>query len=343
MSDSAGVRIAVFVGIVAILLVGASVAGVVTTDAPPERSDATVDKDYFTSEELLSESELTPRSGEIEFADQPSRTVLVSTDGDPNDLEPVVNALVAHGHEVRIHGGQTTAAPIPVAGIGGTATARTGGSTAGDGGLEAKLDESDALLIVGGSQIDERDHDAIEEFADAGGPVAIATEPTSGFGGSAVDQLTARFGMSVGGGYLYNMHENDANFQRVYASGASGELAEGVDTVVLDRAAPVESDGGEPIATAGGETHYSTTREAGEFNVAVQRENAVVIGDSDIVRPLNYNRGDNQRLLGNVLAFLTGGPEDPYSPTDEQPTEEPAGQPTPDGGATETTPGEETG
>jgi len=105
MNNDRGTRLGLFVGTLALVLVGAMVAGFVIADTPPERSDATVENDYFTSEALLEESEMTPQSGDIEFEEQPSRTVLISTDGDPNDLEPIVNALVAHGHDVRVHGG----------------------------------------------------------------------------------------------------------------------------------------------------------------------------------------------------------------------------------------------
>ena len=67
MSNNRGTRLALFVGTLALVLVGAMVVGFVIADTPPERTDATVENDYFTSEALLEESEMTPRSGDIEF------------------------------------------------------------------------------------------------------------------------------------------------------------------------------------------------------------------------------------------------------------------------------------
>ena len=320
MPEGRGKRLGVFVGALALVVVGAAVAGFVVADTPPERSDATVEKEYFTSEELVEESNLRPKSGTIEFDEGPSRTVLISTNGDPSELEPVVDALVAHGHEVRIHGGGGTV-PVGVpATIVGAQAGPTGTATAG-GGLDAELADADALLIVGGSQFSEDDHEAIAAFADAGGPVALATDSASAMGRSNIDELTSRFGMAVGEGYLYNMHENDANYQRVYAEGTGGDLGAGVDRVVLDGATPIESHGANAAVTAAGETHYSTTRESGEYAAAVQNGNVVVIGDADIVRPFNYNRADNEQLLGNVLGVLTDGPEEPYTPAESTPPE----------------------
>jgi hypothetical protein len=324
MADG-GTRLVAFLGVLALVIAGAAVAGFVMADTPPERSDASVEKNYFTSEEVLEESEMTPRAGDIELDSEASRTVLVSTDGDPSELEPVVSALVAHGHEVRIHGGGGTGA-IP-SGIVGAQPAPTGASGGGD--LATELEDADALLVVGSSHLSEEDHGTVEEFVNAGGRVAITTDP----GATDVNGLTSRFGVSIGDGYLYNMHENDANFQRVYADGADGDIAEGVDRVALDGAAPIEHDGGTTALTAGGETRYSTTRDAGTFAVAVRSGDIVVLGDTDLLKPLDYNRADNEQLLGNVLGHLTNGPADPYSASEEPTSGAP--RPTPPESGTE--------
>lgn len=142
----------------------------------------------------------------------------------------------------------------------------------------------------------------------------IAAEPASLGAGASTDALTSRFGITVGDGYLSNMHENDANYQRVFATGGDSPLAGSVDRVVVDGAAPVWSDAGTTLASTGDRTRYSTTRENGGYAVAARNDGVVVLGDTDVLRPLNYNRLDNNRLLGGVLGFLTDGPDDPYTP-----------------------------
>lgn len=312
-------RIALFLGVVVLVTGITAGLGFATADAPGERTDATVDNDYFTSEQLLEDSTLEERSGTIDFERQAPRTVLIASDGDPSEIEPVVDALVAHGHEVRFLGGGGAVVPQPIA-VGTAVDADAASETTT--GIAAGLDEADALLVVGGAQFDDEEAEQIEEFADAGGHVAIATDATaSPFGGGATE-LTSRFGVTVGSGYLFDMHDNDANFQRVYAEGSDETLAAGVDDLVLDGASPVHSTDGTTIAkTAGDETRYSETRDADEFDVAVRSDTVVVVGDADLFRTLNYNRADNEVLVSNVLSHLTSGPSNPYTPPGAQPEE----------------------
>ncbi len=310
-------RVLTFVVVAALVIGTAGAAGYATAPAAPDRVDATVEKDYFTSEEIVENAQLAPRSGDIELSDQPERTVMVSTDGSVEALEPVVRALVRNGHEVRIHGGG--GAPMPVSGILGGATMASTSVSSSTGDLASELAEVDALFAVGGSQFSDEEYATIEEFQ-TNGSVVLATDPGGALSGSASDALTSRFGVAVGDGYLYNMQENDANFQRIYAEGAEGDLAEGVDRVVLDTAVPLQADAdGTAALTAAEQTRYDTTRESGTYQVAVTSGNAVVIGDADFMAPLDYNRADNEVLLGNVLDHLVDTPENPYSVPSEGP------------------------
>ena len=323
-------RMGTFVVVVALVIGTAGVAGYATAPAAPDRVDATVEKDYFTSERIVENAQLAPRSGEIELSEQPERTVMISTDSSVEAVEPVVRALVRNGHEVRIHGGGGT--PMPVTGILGGATMASASVSSSSGALASELAEVDALFAVGGSQFSDAEYATIEEFA-ANGSFVLATDPGGTFQGSASDALTSRFGVAVGDGYLYNMHENDANFQRIYAEGGTSDLAAGVGRVVLDTAVPLQVNAaGTPGLTATEQTKYDTTRESSTYRVAVQSGNAIVIGDADFMAPLDYNRADNEVFLGNVLDHLVDTPENPYS----VPTEDPQ-RPTP---PTEATPGE---
>ena len=324
-------RIGVFVLVVAAVVGMAAIGGYAMAETPPDRTDATVEKNYFTDESLVTDAELTDRSGEVELSEQDSRTILISTDGQVSELEPVIEALVANGHEVRVQGGGSSIQPMSGIITGSvTATQRV---SAADGGLEEELGEADALLAVGGTQFSDEEYTTIESFAEEGS-VVLATDPSGGLSGTVSDGLTARFGITVGEGYLYNMHENDANYQRVYAAGASDDIGENVDRIVLDTAAPVTTHDGTTAATVGEQTRYSVTRETEQFAVAVQSGNVIVIGDSDFLTPLDYNRADNNVFLGNVLESLTDTPEDPYSPpSDEEPSSPDRTQYPPDGGS----------
>lgn len=315
MSQRPMARLGVFVLVVAAVIGAAGVAGLVMADSAPDRVDATVEKDYFTSQEVVENAELTQRSGEIEMADQPSRTVLISTDGSIGDIEPVVTALVSNGHEVRIHGGGGSSVRSVGGLVGGTAMASSSVSTS-EGDIASTLSEVDALLAIGGSQFESEDYETIGAFAE-NGSVVLATDPSVGFSEAASEELTSRLGVTVGDSYLYNIAENDANYQRIFAAGDGSELADGVDDVVLDMAAPVSTHNGTTVLSAGDGTRYATTRADGSYGVAVQSGNALVIGDTDFMAPLDYNRADNNRLIGNTLEFLTDTPENPYTPPEE--------------------------
>jgi len=86
----------------------------------------------------------------------------------------------------------------------------------------------------------------------------------------------------------------------------------------VDGAAPVWSDDGTALATAGGDTRYSTTRAHDSYTLAVRNEHVLALGDSDVLRPMNHNRADNNQLLGGTLAFRTDGPRDPYTPVEPE-------------------------
>jgi hypothetical protein len=297
-------RLAALVVIVGVVVVGAATIGFMAADRPAEATGATVDKGYYTDESLVSEAELEPRSGEIDLEGGPSRTVAIATNGPVAELDPVVSSLVDAGHEVQIVGGGGSLPP-GLALLGARPAPTSGEET----DLVRTLDDADAFLVVGNTAFDADERDAIEEFVANDGRFVVATDDASA--DSDLVSLTSEFGVAVSDGYLYNMQENDANYQRVYGSG-TGPISD-ADRLVFDRVSPVSGSGTTVARVEGEGTHYSTTRSPGAFDVAVRSESVMLIGDSNIYAPLNYNRGDNAQLVSQSLSFLTSGPEDPYT------------------------------
>jgi hypothetical protein len=274
-----------------------------------DRVDASVEKDYYTSESVVESAKLVEASGQITIDSPRSATVLIKHDGPNGEIEPITRALIRAGHEVRFYRGGDAMRP-------------------GESRLNRSLADADAFLVVGASGFTPADLNGIEAFADAGGRVVVVHDATAGGmsvgipgipgpirptgpGGAPADALTSRFGISTGEGYLYNMQENDENHKRVFASPAGGRLAEGVDRLVLDTASPVYSGTGRTVVTASDGTHYSVSRDADEFAVAVRSGDALVLGDTAMLTETNYNRADNEVFLGNVLTFLTSGTKVP--------------------------------
>jgi len=180
-----------------------------------------------------------------------------------NDLQPFVDALVAAGHEVRFYAGGQSGVVRP---------------TQGGSPFNETLRSADALVVAspghglhrrpdsrcGGVRRRRRSCAAGRGPADhRWGPAdRLDTRPDRrvvGVGGGQPATLAARFDVTFGAGYLYDMAENANNFQRVYAGGDVG-VAEGVEAAVLLEATPLRTGpDATPVLTAES-VSLSTTR-----------------------------------------------------------------------------------
>jgi hypothetical protein len=246
-------------------------------------------------------------------------------DFDREEIEPMVDALIAQGYEVRFHGGD---------GPGGAPRSAGPGSTSP---LNQSLRGADAFVVISPERpFSDAAQRGIADFADRGGRVALLGEPTSPtpsvvslFGPapgpdvtSQMTPLSSRFGMSLSTGYLYNMHENGNNFQNVYAS-ASGDspLTDGVDRVLFDRATEVSVGGDASVVlSATDRTALSTTRQQEGYPIAAVNDGVALIGDTSFLEPANYQYADNEVLVGNLAEFLVSGEKEPKpTPTAQRP------------------------
>lgn len=311
---SRGARIGLFVAVLAVAVLAAASAGFILADQPDRPTDATFEQDYYTSPDFA-DATLADRSGEIAIESDEPRTILIATDRDPADLEFVVAALTEHGHDVRFYGagGAPPMPAMPGEVVQEDVAIDQPPAQQPQSQLGMALADADAMVVLGAQQFSPADEAAIEAFADAGGPVAIATNPTAGtFGGANADAIADRFNVTVGEGYLYDTDDHDRNYERIFADATGVGPTSGEYELVLQRAAPVWHDGGEALVTA--EATHATTRDGGTFDVAVERDGVLVVGDENIFDATNFDRADNEQFLGDVFTFLTTGPESPFEP-----------------------------
>jgi len=256
---------------------------------------------------------------------EPTRTILVDpgTPGGPGagaplagplaagsgaserDIRPLANVLVANGHEISVYTPDE---------------AET---------LETELDEADAFVTFR-SDYSDADLDEIEAFADHGGTVVAMTTPDEEFGSPAGTGFDSRFGVTTEPGYVYNLAENDLNYQRIFAEPATdSELTEGVDRVVFPTATPVGTTTGSEEFTPTDGAALSTTRAPTDEPIVVRDDNVIKIGNSQFMTPENAQRADNDVLIGNLADVLvtssSGGA--PQPPVEEPPIEEPPEEP----------------
>ncbi|MCD2200765.1 GldG family protein [Halobacterium sp. KA-4] len=313
------------IAVVAAVVVAAAFAGGLLL-GPSTQSEAPNAPAYNTNE-LIAEpieddgSVTAPTDGQ-------AKTVVIDmshgNDVSENDLQPLIDALVAADHNVRMYSGGTSSI----------------GSQPG-AAFNETLRGADALVAASpATTYSSNEVAGVEAFADAGGRVLLAAEPptttsttstvsipglSSGGTIAAAGQptnLAATFGVSFGNGYLYDMTENANNFQSVHAGGDSG-VADGVENAILTDATPVTTGGDASSVLTASDVSLSSTREEASYSVAARNGDVLAVGDTDFLTS-SATAGDNDVLLSNVAAFLVSGdkeagaPASPSSSTGEQ-------------------------
>ncbi|MDB2245787.1 hypothetical protein PM076_13215 [Halorubrum ezzemoulense] len=327
---------AAFVVTLAAVTGGAAVAGYVTADgAAPAPA---IQNDHYQNPDLIAND--TPGQATVEMdASAGSQTVLVDPGVEPatarpvlpfsliglggggvadRDIRPLANALIENGHEVGVYVPDPDQQRRP---------ARPGAEETTQ--LGERLAEADAFVTFR-TDYEPDEIDAIESFVESGGHVVLATEPDAAYSQPGAASLDATLDVTTESGYVYNMEENDLNYQRVYAE-ATGDasLTEGVDRAVFPSATPVGTPaGGADVLRPIEGSELSTTRAPTDAPLLVRNDEVVMIGDSDFLSPDNARRADNDALIGNLADFLVtndrtppgdGGSTGPTQPGPGQP------------------------
>jgi hypothetical protein len=281
-----------------------------------------------------------PEEGRIELDSATSgKTVLVDTVHEnavsDAELQPLVDALVRNGHEVRFTSPETR-------------------------DLNASLREADALLVVNPVRRYSADQAAgVRAFAEAGGRVVVLSDPpatriTGGLFSLSVERvggkttsLASPLGVAFGSSGLYHATENANNYEDVYATPGEGPIAAGVNRVVLREATPVvhDANGTTALSTVEGTT-LESTRRSDTYAVAATNGNVTAVGDSDFLAASNVYDADNEVLAGNLADFLVTGDKTSGAPAAPEAADGPGGPtgppgrtgPTPPGGAAPTPP-----
>jgi hypothetical protein len=212
-----------------------------------------------------------------------------------SDIEPLVEELAALGYDVRIHDG-------------------------GRNLYDALVGASAFVVIDPADSFARNEVTTVRTFTRNGGHLLLVGEPTrkavsGGFGGvsvssqeSALTTLAARYDMALGTRYLTNTETNGGNHKHVVAEPTAASDVDG-DRVVLFTAAAVHSRGGTVLLRAADGTREAGTDSSGRYPVAVlkTRENAVLVGDSSVLRADRVTVADNEAFAAFLVDFLVGG------------------------------------
>ncbi|OYR53297.1 hypothetical protein DJ73_07985 [Halorubrum sp. Ea1] len=341
MSDATKLAVAFAVTLAAITG-GAALAGYVTADGVAPSPE--IQNEHYLEDDLVAND--TPGQANVEMESTArSQTVLVDPGVEPRgsvpatpfallgfggpdvadrDVRPLANALIENGHEVDVY------VPDPEQQRRAAGPAGTRGPTQ----LGERLAEADAFVTFR-TDYDEAELDEIESFVESGGHVILATEPDAAFDQPGAVGLDATLGVTTEPGYVYNMAENDLNYQRVYAEptgDADAALTEGVDRAVLPSATPVGTTvAGSAVLRPNEGSELSTTRAATEAPLLVRTDGVVAVGDSDFLAPENARRADTDALIGNLADFLVSNDRTPPGPGGQQAPTGPSGPTGPTG------------
>lgn len=306
--------VAIFVLIVAVVLIGALVIPFVSGGTTPEVTNLAAEQTNTDSVQITPNTE----EGNIDVDPGPgeSKTVLIdqahSNRLSDEKVSTLTNALVKSGHTVQILSREQARGPA----------------------WNESLRSADAVVIANPTQPYTSGQLAgLEKFANAGGRVTLLADPAAvsvggGLLGLSIQEssaqytgLASNFGFAAQSGYLYNMHEYQNNFKSIYATAPADSrnpLSQGIDRVVLREAVAISTASAEPktepALTTVDRTVREPTRREAAYTVAATSGNVAIVGDTDFMTPSNVYVADNEVLLGNLATFLVSGNKRPGAP-----------------------------
>ena len=332
---------ATFAVVLAFVLGGAALAPAVTGETRQSMPD--IQNPQYTDADLLADG--TPGLADVTMdADATNQTIVIDPGIDPEprrpgprgfllgllgpdtterEILPLVDVLIENGHNVRVY--------TPP----GDRERPSGPSRPGTEGeslspLGEELADADAFVTFRTDYSDEELAD-LRTFTEEDGRVILAREPGDTFEQPGGLASKSGLGVSIEPGYVYNLEENDLNYQRIFAEPAGeSAVAAGVDRAVFPTVSPVDTAGAsdsELVPTEGSE--LSTTRAETTASVLIQRGDVVVIGDTDFLVPENAQRADNDVLIGNLADFLVTNDREPGRQAPNPPEDEGSERPQP--------------
>lgn len=337
-----GKPLAVFAVVVLLILGGtavvASLSGGGGDSTPPTEGDSIEGQSprQYQPDAVIADRD--PETGNLSLDTAgEAKQILIDTrhtnQYDDYDLEPLIEILVANGHDVDVRN------------VDEPADDGSSGSFGQEGYSNGTLQRYDAYFsIAPTSDYTDREVNALQSFAAGDGRVVLLGEPTQFAGGSlsgaspsrpSGDQLAGAFGVRIGGDSLYNLADdaNDNNYQSIYASPTgTDDLTEGVDRLQFDTAGYIsltaDSDADVLVESVAG-TKTLTRGQTGQYPIVARNDTFVLVADASFLERSELYDVDNEQFVSNLLAFLVGGEKETGVPPTPTPT------PTPENGGFE--------
>jgi hypothetical protein len=174
-----------------------------------------------------------------------------------------------------------------------------------DENLEEELKNASSFVVILPTvPFSEEEINQTKHFVDGGGRLMMIADPTRK---SEINTLSSHFGIIFWNDYLYNLKDNDGNFQYIFLTDfKENNLTRDLEKIVFYTACSIVSEGN-GIAFTDENTYSSSKEIKGKYSPLVLANdfNVLAVGDlTFFVEP--YNVLDNDQLIANIADYLTG-------------------------------------
>ncbi|MEM2925339.1 MAG: DUF4350 domain-containing protein [Methanocellales archaeon] len=170
--------------------------------------------------------------------------------------------------------------------------------------LREKLREAKALVVIApANSYSKEDIKAVKDFVDRGGRLLLIADPSRE---SEINSLAVEFKVLFWNDYLYNLRENDGNYQYIYLT----QFKSSIVTKKLEKIAFYTACSIYPselgIAIADQNTFSSRIETPINLTpMVLMNEKILAIGDFTFLVEPYSSAWDNNRLISNIADFLT--------------------------------------
>ncbi len=170
--------------------------------------------------------------------------------------------------------------------------------------LNVSLENASAFVVIAPKKaFSSEEIKLIEKFLNRNGTLLLIADP--GRAGE-INSLSMKFGIIFEDDYLYNLKENDGNFQYIFLKNfGQSSVTKNLSKITFYAAGSITSPDGKIILTD--ENTLSSKKEGKEFAAAVllQNKRILAIGDFTFFTS-SYNAVlDNSKFISNIADYLT--------------------------------------
>ena len=183
-----------------------------------------------------------------------------------------------------------------------------------DGNLEEELkNASSFVVILPTGPFSEEEINETKHFVDGGGRLMMIADPTRE---SEINALSSHFGIIFWNDYLYNLKDNDGNFQYIFLTDfKDNNITKDLEKIVFYTACSIVSEGN-GIAFTDENTYSSTKEIKGKYSPVVLANDLKVLAIGDLTFLMEpYNVLDNDQLISNIADYLTSPVPPPANDT----------------------------